>query len=142
MKYFVDSNVLLYGYDTADGAKYRVAGDCLRSLWTTGGGVTSVQVLKEFFANATRPGGLMSPTEARLVVTTYLGWPVQPLAAPDIPRAATLQERHRLSFWDALILLAATQLEADILLTEDLNHGQVIEGVRVHNPFLGEPLPS
>jgi len=50
--------------------------------------------------------------------------------------ATEIQERNRLSFWDAMIVAAAHQVGAAILLSEDLNHDQVIEGVHVQNPFL------
>lgn len=142
MRYFVDTNVLFYAYDRKDRTRHRVASDCLRQLWATGSGVTSVQVLKEFYVNATRPHGLMTPAEARSVIGTYLGWPVQPLEPTDVLQAAEIQERNRISFWDALVVLAAKQLGAEVLLTEDLNHGQRIEGLQVHNPFLDEPLPQ
>jgi predicted nucleic acid-binding protein len=50
--------------------------------------------------------------------------------------ASEIQERHLLSFWDSLIIAAAKQSSATTLLTEDLNHGQIIEGIRIENPFL------
>ena len=50
-------------------------------------------------------------------------------------RALELQERYRFSFWDALIVAAALEAGCTRLLTEDLQHGQVIEGLRVENPF-------
>jgi len=49
--------------------------------------------------------------------------------------ASEIQERNLLSFWDALIIAAAKQGGAKTILTEDLNHGQLIEGIRVENPF-------
>ena len=55
----------------------------------------------------------------------------------SVLRASEIQERNRLSFWDALIVAAASNAGAVMLYTEDLNHGQVMEGVRIHNPFLG-----
>jgi predicted nucleic acid-binding protein len=51
-------------------------------------------------------------------------------------RASEIQERNRLSFWDALIVAAASNAGAVTLYTEDLNHGQVMEGIRIENPFL------
>lgn len=61
------------------------------------------------------------------------------MECPDteaILRASEIQERNRISFWDAMIVATALQGGATILLSEDLNHSQVIEGIRVENPFL------
>jgi predicted nucleic acid-binding protein len=57
------------------------------------------------------------------------------VAADDVLRASILEERYRLSFWDALILVAAKKAGAETLLSEDLSHGQRIDGVTVENPF-------
>lgn len=138
---FVDSNVLLYAYDAGAGRKHAAAQGELEALWGTGGGALSVQVLQEFYYNATtklkRP---FAPEEARKILALYLDWVIFAPAPTDVIEATRLQERHRLSFWDSLIVLAARETGATVLLSEDFNHGQKIEGVRVHNPFL-DPVP-
>jgi predicted nucleic acid-binding protein len=53
----------------------------------------------------------------------------------DVLAASSLAEDHRLSFWDAMIIRSATELRCERLLTEDLNHGQIIAGVEIVNPF-------
>jgi predicted nucleic acid-binding protein len=55
--------------------------------------------------------------------------------ADDVVAAASLSQRHQLSFWDAMIVRSAAELHCDILWSEDLNDGQIVEGVRVQNPF-------
>jgi len=138
-KSFVDTNILIYAYDVDAGAKHATAADVLRRLWHNGYGVLSTQVLQEFYVNVTakipKP---ITPGEARAVISRYLAWPVEANTADAVIRASEIQERHHLSFWDALIIAAAVKAGALTLLSEDLNHGQVIEGVKIVNPFLEE----
>lgn len=133
---FVDTNVLIYAYDSQAGAKRQRAQDRLSALWEEETGVLSVQVLQEFFANATRK--LRDPLDiakAREIVRLYREWVAVP-ASPDHVLAATeFMESYRLSFWDSMIVAAAEASDATVLLSEDLSHGQVIAGIRVENPF-------
>ena len=133
---FVDTNILIYAYDLDAGAKHAVAADLLRQLWRDTTGVLSTQVSQAFYVNVTaKISHPISPAEARAVISRYLVWPVVRNTGESVLRASDLQERHRLSFWDALIIVAAGEAGAATLMTEDLNHGQVIEGVKVVNPF-------
>jgi predicted nucleic acid-binding protein len=136
-KFFVDTNLLLYGYDQDAKEKHEMAVTWLKQLWETKTGIISTQVLQEFYVNATRKiSSPISPERAREILTDYLIWQVEINTPNTILVASNLQERHCLSFWDAMIVAAARQGGANILLTEDLNHGQVIEGIRIQNPFL------
>jgi predicted nucleic acid-binding protein len=133
---FVDSNVLIYAYDNQAGEKQHQAQERLTALWSTGNGVLSVQVLQEFFNNATRK--LVDPigiAKAREIVKLYREWVVAPTTPEHVLNAADIMVAHRISFWDSLILAAAEAANAAVLLSEDLSHGQVIAGVRVENPF-------
>lgn len=106
-------------------------------LWHDRAGVLSTQVLQEFYDVGTRR--LRPPVSisvAREVIEQYRAWPVVVIEPSLIIAASLVQERHHLSFWDALIVQAAVVAGAGTLLTEDLSAGQVIEGVRVVNPFL------
>ncbi len=105
-------------------------------MWNAGNGVLSVQVLQEFFNNATRK--LLDPigiARAKEIVKLYREWVVVPTTPEHVLSAADLMVAHRISFWDSLILAAAEAANAAVLLSEDLSHGQVIAGVRVENPF-------
>lgn len=87
---------------------------------------------------STRDGSTRLPLsrkQARELVGTYAAWTVQRVDASDVVRASEIEERHKVSFWDALIVVAAHKATAATLLSEDLGHGQRIEGVRVENPF-------
>lgn len=133
---FVDTNILLYAFDTAAGFKSEIATARLSALWNEESGVLSLQVLNEFFANAVRKLPRKNVGWARGIVREYSVWLG---LAPDFGmtlRAIELAESTRLAFWDALIVAAAIENGATTLLTEDLNHGQVIAGVRIENPFL------
>lgn len=124
-KTFVDTNILIYAYDLDSGTKHTVAADRLRQLWR-GAGVLSTQVLQEFYVNVTgKIAKPVSPAEARAVISRYLVWPIEENSGDSVMRASEIQERHPLSFWDALILAAAARAGAAILLSVDLNHGQV-----------------
>jgi predicted nucleic acid-binding protein len=138
-KVFVDTNILIYAYDLDAGEKHAIASNVLRQLWRDGTGVLSTQVLQEFYVNVTaKIPHRISPAEARGVISRYLVWPVEENTGDSIVRASEVQERHRLSFWDALIVVAAVKAGAATLMSEDLNNGQVIEGVKVVNPFLSK----
>lgn len=133
---FVDTNVLVYAHDASEPAKQALAQAALGHLWSGRNGALSTQVLQEFYSVATgklKPA--MSPAEAREIVELYSAWPVVLIEPSLILTASKLQEQHQLSFWDALIVEAARVAGAVRLLTEDLNDGQEIQGVRIENPF-------
>lgn len=137
-KVFVDTNILIYAYDTSAGTKHEAAHNLLSTLWKDRNGVISTQVLQEFYVNVTRK--IPRPLEisfARMIVEDFAMWDVVTIETDTILAAIDLQQLNGLSFWDSMILAAAASAGASVLITEDLNHGQVITGVRVRNPFIG-----
>jgi predicted nucleic acid-binding protein len=132
---FVDTNVLLYAVSTApaEAAKARVA----RGLLEADDLAMSVQVLQEFYVQATRPGrsDRLSHEQAALLVESWLRFPVQESTVSLLRGALEIKRRHRLSYWDAAVVEAARLLECGTLLSEDLAHGRAYDGVRVVNPF-------
>jgi predicted nucleic acid-binding protein len=137
---FVDANVLLYAYDASETVKQPVAQAVLEGLWHARTGVVSTQILQEFYAVATsKLKQPMRPARVREIVALYSAWPVVLIEPPLILTASHVAEKHRLSFWDALIIEAARAGGAVRLLTEDLNDGQSIEGIRIENPFRSDP---
>jgi predicted nucleic acid-binding protein len=135
-KIFVDSNVLVYAHDLDADEKNRKAGEIVRDLWTNQNGVVSTQVLQEFYVNVTRkiPQPLEKP-EAREVIRNYSLWQTEFIDSSDVFRASEIEESNQINFWDALIVVAAVKGGASLLLSEDLNAGQVIGGVVIENPF-------
>lgn len=132
---FVDSNVLIYAYDVDAKRKHTVANQLLVELWQTRTGVLSLQVLQEFYVNVTRkiPAPL-SKSAARMAISRYVPWCVA-VTAGEVLYASEIEERFRISFWDALIVAAALKCGADRIITEDLSQGQMIAGIRIENPF-------
>jgi predicted nucleic acid-binding protein len=137
---FIDTNVLIYAHDVDALRKHEIASEILRELWSTRRGVLSTQVLQEFYVNVTQKIPAPLPRSlARQIVRQYFVWHVELLPPALILKASDIEERHQLSFWDALILSAAAEAGATKLLTEDLNPGQTIEGVLIENPFAPVP---
>lgn len=134
-KAFIDTNVLIYAHDVDAAAKHETAKRILHDLWRQRAGVLSSQVLQEFYVNVTRkiPSPL-SKRSARAVVSSYLIWCVN-TTAEEISAAFEIEDQARIRFWDALIVAAAVKAGADRILSEDLNAGQTIAGVRIENPF-------
>lgn len=133
---FVDTNVLLYAKDASEGEKQVRAADWLTHLWRERTGRTSVQVLSEFYYNATRkltPG--LAPEEAWDDVQELLTWRPQQVDAALLRRGREIQRRYRLSWWDCLVVGAAQLQDCGLLLTEDLQDGAVYGGVAVRSPF-------
>jgi predicted nucleic acid-binding protein len=134
---FVDTNILVYAYDVDAGEKHAKASAILSTLWTDRTGTLSTQILHEFYVTVTRklPKPLSRRT-ARDILETYGQWAVYSPVAADVVAASRLEESHRLAFWDALVVVAAQRSDAAVLLSEDLQDGRRIEGLRISNPLL------
>lgn len=136
MPVFVDTNVLVYARDRSDARKHERALEWMRHLWETGEGRLSVQVLQEFYVTATRklePG--LPPEVARADVEDLSAWRPITIDVAVLEAAWSIEDRFALSFWDALIAAAAHVAACAVLLSEDLQHGMDLEGVRVVDPF-------
>ncbi len=134
---FIDSNVLVYAHDLDAGSKHLAAKQCLAALWETGTGYLSTQVLQESYVNVTRKiKKPLVPSEARAIVRDFSLWVRSFVMPATVVRASEISESSQISFWDGMILAAAEQDGAGELLSEDMNHGQTIVGVKVRNPFL------
>jgi predicted nucleic acid-binding protein len=133
---FLDTNVLLYsvGDAPADAKKREVALQLLRHRDS----VVSIQVLQEFFHQATRPSrrDRMTADIAIGFVESWHRFEIVENTAEILAVGMALSRDHRLSIWDALIVAAAQQSGCEKLLTEDLSHGQRFGSLRVENPFL------
>jgi predicted nucleic acid-binding protein len=134
---FVDSNILIYAHDLDAGMRQQNAAEYLDRLWVDNTGRLSTQVLQEFYVNVTQKirSPLPKPT-AREIVQDYESWVQSYITPATVVRASEISEMWQISFWDGLIVAAAKQAGAVELLSEDLNHGQLVEGIRIVNPFL------
>ena len=132
---FLDTNILVYAASSADAdaAKSTKALDLVEQ---SDFGL-SAQVLQEFYVTVTRK--LRKPLAPERAVALMQEYRVFPTVATDYPLIVAAVEtslRYEISYWDGAIVAAAEVLEAPVLYTEDLNHGQRYGSVRVVNPFL------
>jgi predicted nucleic acid-binding protein len=135
-KTFVDTNILIYAHDVDAKAKHEIAKSLVRELWSQRTGVLSMQVLQEFYVNVTRKIASPLPKDvARLVVSSYSIWCMETTPS-EIAAAFRIEDESRIGFWDALIVASAAKSGAERILSEDLNSGQRIAGIRVENPFI------
>jgi predicted nucleic acid-binding protein len=136
-KFFVDTNLLVYAYDSSAGKKWRTSLEVLSLLWTHHTGVLSTQVIQELFVSLTQKvKNPILPETAKEIVSDLLRWPLVVNDEGNILRAIDLQIKYHFSFWDSLILQAAMTSKSEFLLSEDFQNGQVIEFVTIINPFL------
>ena len=132
---FIDTNILLYSIsrDPAEAPKRAVA----IALLDAEDIVLSVQVLQEFYVQATRatrPDALAHDVAAGLV-RTWLRFKVQEITLPVMTSALEIRAMYGLSYWDAAIVAAARALGCRELLSEDMSHGREVEGMIINNPF-------
>lgn len=135
--FLVDTNVLVYAYDSTGGAKRDRAIDVLERLGTGTLGALSSQILGEFFVTVTRKiPAPMTVTAAERSLTHYLrSWPIYDVTGPIVLEAVRGVQRHRLSYWDSLVWATAKLNGVSNLLSEDFSHGALLDGVRILNPF-------
>lgn len=136
---FVDTNVLLYAVDPRHPDKQARAQTWLQHCWQQDCGRISTQVLHELFVNLRRVAPTLAVEDARSLVREYRAWTPWIVDDETVDTAWQLQDRHDFNYWDALMVAAALQQGCRCLLTEDLQHGQVIDKLRIVNPFLASP---
>jgi predicted nucleic acid-binding protein len=135
MPRFLDTNILLYSIsrNPAESAKR----DRAIALIDSEDNALSVQVLQEFYVQATRPKrpDALPHDIAAGLIRTWLRFKVQDITVPVMTRALDIKATHRLSYWDAAIVAAAGALGCRELYSEDMAHGREVEGVTIINPF-------
>ena len=130
----LDTNVLLYAISTAPGERGKKV--IARELLARADYGLSVQILQEFYVNATRGSNPALTHEDAVSAVRELGQvPVAPMDVPLMEQAFRFKVRYRLSYWDAAVISAAKSLGARLIYSEDLNHGQAYDGITVENPF-------
>jgi predicted nucleic acid-binding protein len=131
---FVDTNIFVYADDRSARTKRVRARRVLSELIRAKRVVVSTQVMQEYFAAAIKKLGL-SPERARIRVERLNRLDVVLIRPELILGAIDLCRLHGLSFWDALVVRSASAAGCGRLLSEDLQDGQTIDGVRIENPF-------
>jgi predicted nucleic acid-binding protein len=140
MRTFFDTNVLVYLFDRDDVVKKDMAFARFEAEASAGRALLSTQVLQEFYVSVTRKLSVpLAPETAETVVRNLSLLPLVTIDTERILAAIHRGRMLRISFWDALIIEAALAGGANHLLSEDFQHGQMIEGLRIENPFLSNP---
>ena len=133
-KIFLDTNVLVYTLDQHDPVKQQACRAILRQLQGRDRAVISTQVMQEFFVVATRKLGI-DPLQAKSILKSLENLEVVTVSPTLIYEAIDCSLLNQISFWDALVVVSAESARCALILSEDLNDGQVIKGVEVRNPF-------
>lgn len=134
---FVDTNVFVYLFDGDAPGKQEVAHRILHER--PDDLVLSIQVLGEFYVSVTRKlAKPLAPETARKAVADLCALRVRPILPALVQAAVQRSDASQLSYWDALIVESAIDAGAELLLTEDLQHGQRFGRLRVVNPFLDQ----
>jgi predicted nucleic acid-binding protein len=137
---FVDSNVLVYARDLSEPDKQERATLWIESLGRAGAGRLSYQVLVEAYSALTRPNKPRMPTAtARKYIANFHHWCPLAVGHSVIEAAWEVQDRFSFNWWDCLIIAAAHLSDCGYILTEDLQHGQYLDGLFVLDPFQVEP---
>jgi len=135
--HFFDTNILLYSIsrDPAEAAKR----ECAIALLDRADGALSVQVLQEFYVQATRATRTerLSHEMAVDLIVTWTRFALQATTLGIVTSALEIKAISGFSYWDSAIIAAARALRCEVLYTEDMTHDRWIEGVRIVNPFLG-----
>jgi predicted nucleic acid-binding protein len=138
-KIFLDTNVIVYAHDRSSGKKNTIAMEIMEYLWERKKGVISVQVMQEFYVCVTTK--ILKPLPLKVagnILEYLLNWDLIINDEYITIKAINLQEKYRFSFWDSLIVQSAIQSQAYTLFSEDLSDGQIIENVKIVNPFVQE----
>jgi predicted nucleic acid-binding protein len=132
---FIDTNILLYSISTDPGERRKR--EIAVTLLEDDQLALSVQVLQEFYVQATRPirTDAIEHELAVALIRTWLRFKVQITTPQLMERALEIKATHRLSYWDAAIVAAAQTLGCQVLLSEDMAHGRELDAVRILDPF-------
>lgn len=133
-KVFLDTNVIVYSLDQSDSYKKDKCRELLKAVARERNGVISTQVLQEFYVASTGRLGA-DPLIVKDILRNLERFETVVITPMLIREAVDCSIINRLSFWDALIIVAAESAHCETLWSEDMNHGQIIRGVRIENPL-------
>lgn len=136
-RFFLDTNIFVYSFDHDSAAKARRATQLIQEAVATRKGTISYQVVQEFFNVALRRFAQpMTVAEAEQYLATVFRPLVAVHSSPALySEALRLNGKHRLSWYDALIVAAATEAGCKLLYSEDLQSGRRFGDLRIENPF-------
>jgi predicted nucleic acid-binding protein len=138
MKAFLDTNILVYAYDTSDEARHKIALELIAHILSVENVVISTQILNEFIVVIT--GKVKNPLSiddvGEILKRFKNNFEIRVTGVPDITKALSINKEFKFSYWDSLIIASALMTNCDALYTEDLQNGLVINNsMRIINPF-------
>ena len=137
-KVFLDSNILVYFVDGQDSKKQKIAQDLIAKSVRMKNGVLSTQSLQEFYSVVTKKS-LCAKEEAKIIIEKFRNTlPITQISVQHILKAIDISIQTQFSFWDSLIVSAAHTSGCVIIYSEDMSHNQIVNGVKIINPFINE----
>ena len=135
MPHFLDTNILLYSISQSPAESLKR--DRAIALLADDSGALSIQVLQEFYVQATRTSraDAVSHELAAGLIEAWSRFRIQDMTLPVLNTALRIRKAHGFSFWDSAIVAAALALGCDRVYTEDLTHGQMVDGLAIVDPF-------
>ena len=135
MPHFIDTNILLYSISQNPAESLKR--DRAIALLADDSGALSIQVLQEFYVQATRTSraDAISHELAAGLIEAWSRFRIQDMTLPILQAALRIRKAHGFSLWNSAILAAALTLDCDRIYTEDLTHGQVVDGLTIVDPF-------
>ena len=134
-KVFFDTNILVYSADAKKPQKQLIAASLLEKASIEKTGLISTQSLQEFYNAATKKLKLTKQAAKEYVELFSKQFPVKEISIPLILNAVDISIKHKLSFWDSLIISTANETGCVVVYSEDMNNGQIIDGTKILNPF-------
>jgi len=136
-KIFIDTNILIYTVDQKDQEKFKLSRKIVKLVSSDHSSVISTQVLQEFY-NASTAKLKLEKIFIKNLVHSFQNMEIVTIDPQIIEQAIDISIIFQLSFWDSLIVAAAEQARCIFLLSEDLNSGQTLRGIKIVNPFSDE----
>jgi len=136
-KYFLDTNILIYSFDSSHPAKRKIARDLVSGALEKGKGIISYQVIQEFLNVATRKFAVpISVKDTQLYLNVVLEPLCEVFSSMELfHQALEISDQWRFPFYDALIVAAALQADCRVLYSEDMQDNQTIKDLSIRNPF-------
>jgi predicted nucleic acid-binding protein len=134
----LDTSILIYALDPADPIKRKVSVDLLRMTIANHSLTLSPQSLNEAYRVLTQRRQTMPLAAVRAFLGTLAPWATAPLDAETTKRAWAVQDETKFGWWDSLMLAAALRAECGLFISEDLEDGMTVSGLRIANPFTAE----
>ncbi|WOJ90942.1 PIN domain-containing protein [Methylocapsa polymorpha] len=135
---FIDTNILIYALDPAEPLKRAASADLLRRTIANHTLALSPQNLNECYRVLTQRRRLVPIEAARSFLTHLTPWCIAPLDAQTTVKAWAVQDEAGLEWWDALLIASALMAGCKLFISEDMQDGQLISGMRIVNPFSAE----